>query len=140
MPNRNDIIAEARTWLGVPWEHQGRTKLGIDCAGVVVNVGRTLGLSDHDEFGYTRRSHGYNFLRPFQEHMDQKPIIDMMPGDALIFRDGSYPCHVAILAVKDGTTTIIHAHASRNKVLEEPISQGDWMSRRVACFAYRGLD
>jgi len=140
MPNREDVIAEARTWLGVPWVHQGRTRLGIDCAGVVAMVGRAKGLSDHDEFGYQRRAQGYNFIRPFREHMDQKPINDMEPADVLLMRDGAYPCHAAILSCRNGVPTIIHAHATRGKVLEEPISQGDWMRMRIACFSFRGLD
>ena len=37
------IVAAARTWLGVPWRHQGRTRQGVDCAGLVVLVGRGLG-------------------------------------------------------------------------------------------------
>jgi cell wall-associated NlpC family hydrolase len=44
----NAIIAAARSWLGVPWRHQGRTRQGVDCAGLVVLVGRGLGLDDYD--------------------------------------------------------------------------------------------
>jgi cell wall-associated NlpC family hydrolase len=36
----NVIVSAARSWLGVPWRHQGRTRQGVDCAGLVVLVGR----------------------------------------------------------------------------------------------------
>ena len=31
---RSEIIEFARSWVGVPWRHQGRTRNGIDCAAV----------------------------------------------------------------------------------------------------------
>ena len=46
------IVAAARSWLGVPWRHQGRARQGIDCAGLVVLVGRGLGLTDYDTAAY----------------------------------------------------------------------------------------
>lgn len=140
MPSRDDVIAETRTWLEVPWVHQGRSRQGIDCAGLVVVVSRALSLADHDEVGYQRRPNGYNFMRPFCEHMDRKSIADMAPGDVMLFRDGAFPCHVAILSWRLDHMTIIHAHATRKKVLEEPIEQGDWLDRSVACFAFRGIN
>ena len=48
MVTRTDIVAAARGWLGVPWRHQGRSRAGVDCVGLVVVVCRSLGLSDHD--------------------------------------------------------------------------------------------
>lgn len=38
------ITAEFRSWLGVPWVHQGRTRHGIDCAGLIVCALGNLGL------------------------------------------------------------------------------------------------
>ena len=46
------IIAAARAWLGVPWRHQGRTRQGVDCAGLVVLVGREFGLAAYDTFAF----------------------------------------------------------------------------------------
>ena len=44
---REAIVAEARTWLGVPWRHQGwRRTTGCDCVGLVRGVGHALGLID----------------------------------------------------------------------------------------------
>lgn len=33
-----DIAAEARRWLSIPYVHQGRTRFGVDCAGLVICV------------------------------------------------------------------------------------------------------
>ena len=31
---REMVVAEARTWIGVKWRHQGRTREGVDCIGL----------------------------------------------------------------------------------------------------------
>ena len=33
-----DVVTEARRWLGVPYVHQGRTRYGVDCIGLVICV------------------------------------------------------------------------------------------------------
>ena len=60
------IIAAARSWLGVPWRHQGRTRQGVHCAGLVVLVGRELGLADYDTHAYGRRTRGPGLRPAFQ--------------------------------------------------------------------------
>ncbi len=120
--------------------HQGRTRRGIDCAGLVVLVARSLGLSSYDATAYQRRTQGTKFLKHFRETLDQKPLLEALPGDVMLFRDDAYPCHSTILAQRDGIMTLVHAHATRRKVVEELLHQGDWWDRRVACFGFRGLE
>lgn len=38
------VTAEFSSWVGVPWVHQGRTRHGVDCAGLMVVVLSDLGL------------------------------------------------------------------------------------------------
>lgn len=38
------VTAEFHSWVGVPWVHQGRTRFGIDCAGLIVMALGNLGL------------------------------------------------------------------------------------------------
>ena len=68
------IVAAARSWLGVPWRHQGRTRQGVDCAGLVVLVGRELGLADYDTTAYGRRPEGQGFVEHFRAAMDGVPL------------------------------------------------------------------
>ncbi len=50
MATRGEVQTLARTWIGVPWRHQGRNRSGIDCGGLVVKVGQELGLlGPHDD-------------------------------------------------------------------------------------------
>jgi hypothetical protein len=39
-----EFIEAARELLGVPFQHQGRTKAGVDCVGVVLWAGKCTGL------------------------------------------------------------------------------------------------
>ncbi len=139
MRNRQEIVDEARTWLGVKWVHQGRTKFGIDCAGLIVLVAKALNLSDYDSVAYHRTAVSTEFLNHFKPNMDEKLIVDAKPGDVLLFRDKAFPCHSAIVGRLHGGPSIIHAHALRRMVIEERLDQGDWADRIVACFAFRGM-
>jgi hypothetical protein len=39
MLSGNTFIAQARTWIGTPFHHQGRLKgVGCDCLGLIVGV------------------------------------------------------------------------------------------------------
>ena len=138
MPNSSDIITAARTYLGVPWRHQGRGRRGLDCAGLIVRVARDLGLSDYDATGYRRHAQGQSFVEHFRRNMDQLPVPNMRPGDVLVFADAAYPCHAAIVAEKYGRPSIVHAHATRRKVVEE-LYAAEWPDKVKFCFRFRGL-
>lgn len=142
MLNRLNVVEEARTWLEVPWVHQGRSIYGVDCAGLIVVVAKKLGLMDakYDKTNYQRSTTGTDFLKPFKELFDQKPILQARPGDIMLFRDAAYPCHSTIVGERRGKITIIHANRLMKKVVEEDLDQGTWLERRVACFEFRGLD
>jgi cell wall-associated NlpC family hydrolase len=84
------IVAAARAWLGVPWRHQGRTCQGIDCAGLVVLVGRALEICDYDTTAYSRRPEGQGFVQHFRACMDPVPLLEAVVGDILVFADAAY--------------------------------------------------
>ena len=130
------IIAEARSWLGVPWRHQGRTRSGIDCVGLVVCVARALRLSDYDSTGYSRRAQGQGFVEHFRGNMDGVAIPEARSGDVLVFADQAYPCHCGFLTERLGHPHLLHAHATRRKVIEEPYA-GEWPIKVKFAFRFR---
>lgn len=142
MPNRDDIINEARSMIGVKWAHQGRSRRGIDCLGLCLVVGKQLGLIDpsRDKTNYPRRPDGNRLIEEIKTVLDIKDIKDMAPGDILVFREYAYACHMAFLSQKHGKRYIIHAEANRKKVLEEPLNQSGREDKIVACFCFGGLD
>jgi len=130
------VIAEARGWLGVPWRHQGRTRSGIDCVGLVVCVAHALHLSDYDSTGYSRRAQGQGFVEHFRSNMDSVAIPEARPGDVLVFADQAYPCHCGFLTERLGHPYLLHAHATRRQVIEEPYA-GEWPDKIKFAFRFR---
>ena len=135
---RARIIAEARTYLGVPWRHQGRTRLGVDCVGLIVCVGKELQLLSYDHMGYKRlpRASGSPMLEQIVKAGGRKkPVQAARPGDTFIFRERAYPMHMGILS---GDETMIHAYARRKMVVEEPLDDF-WRERLLSCYAFPGI-
>ena len=52
MVKRKDIIAKARSWIGIEYRFRGRSRQGIDCSGLVVGVAKELKLFDYDFTNY----------------------------------------------------------------------------------------
>ena len=119
------------------WVHQGRSSVGIDCAGLVAVVASNLGLAErHDDTSYQRNTTGYNFIKPFADHMTRKNFKDRQPGDVLLFRDAQFPCHCGILGMDN---KLIHAHAPDRKVVSTRLTE-DWLDRAIVCFSFVGVD
>jgi cell wall-associated NlpC family hydrolase len=129
-------VAAARSWLGVSWRHQGRTRQGVDCAGLVVLVGRELGLGNYDTAAYGRRPEGQGFVQHFRAAMDGVLLPEARPGDVLVFADAAYPCHCGFLTGKHDVPHLLHAHALRRKVIEEPYA-GEWPAKVKFAFRFR---
>jgi cell wall-associated NlpC family hydrolase len=139
MATRAQIIAEARTWIGVRWRHQGRTRRGVDCVGLVVLTGRACGLPIEDFTAYQRHAHGHALLDPFDAQGVAVQLSAARPGDVIIFVDRHYPCHVGILSEKAGVMAVVHAMADYGKVWETPYA-GEWQRNARFAYAFPGLE
>lgn len=129
--DRAEIVAAARSFLGVPFRHQGRTRHGLDCIGLVVAVARDLGRYEGDVTGYQRRTSGNSFMAQMQaEGLRDVPWECRLPGDVVLMHDNHYPCHVAILSETD---RIVHAFALRRQVVEEVLTE-HWKRRLVGVY------
>jgi len=137
MPSRNDVVTEARKWLGTPWVHQGRARAGIDCAGLLIVTMQGLGLPVEDMHGYRRSPDG----RAFREHIMRQTDLALtpQPGTIALFREAQFPTHTGFFAIRDGKLTLIHAYMPAGKVVEE-IYDHEWPERLVAMRDIRGLE
>lgn len=132
---RQDVVDEARKWLGVPWRHEGRNHAGLDCVGLGVVVARALGITTYDVSGYSRVPNP-SLLQHLKRVGDEIPIAQAEPGDFFAIRDEAYPFHVAFLSEKDGVPHIIHAHARRRMVVEESFAN-EWPGLVTHAFRFR---
>jgi NlpC/P60 family putative phage cell wall peptidase len=135
---RNQIVAEARTWLGTPYRHQASLKgVGCDCLGLVRGVWRAL-LGDEPERAppYSRdwaeASGEEAFAHAARTHMVGIEPLQFQPGDVLLFRYAPhYPAKHAGIVSAPGR--MIHAHDGA-AVAEVAITS--WWRRRLA-YAFR---
>lgn len=131
---RTRIASLARSYIGTPWRHQGRTRTGIDCAGLPIVVGKELGLHEYpDDVNYRRLSTGQDLLAPLEEHCNRiSNLAALLPGDIVILRDRLYPQHMGLMSSE---THIVHAMYGR-KVIEEPLT-GDLRAKLIRGYRYR---
>lgn len=135
-PTLDDVVAEARKWIGTKWVHQGRSNAGIDCAGLLIRVGNELGLDVKDMQGYKRSPEGHRFLDHIRGQTDLVRTAE--PGRIAIFRQSYFPCHVGIFTECHGELHIVHSYMNLGKVMEEQFAH-QWPKLLVEIRTYRGL-
>ena len=134
----DDIIAAARACLGTPFRHQGRLPgIGLDCAGVAVEVARALGCAPLDVSGYGRTPAAGQLeavldAQPDLERVDRE---DRQPGDILLLRFTGEPQHLAILTDEG---TMIHSYEAVGTCCEHRLS-AVWAARIVRVYRFRGV-
>ena len=107
--NRQLLINELRTWIGVPFRHQGRTRNGVDCGGLLVKAVSNINLLEPEDM------RGYGRL-PFENRLKKildKQLIEikvMKKSRTFAFGAGSF----LIGGIYAGAT-----HGSRRKDREE---------------------
>ncbi len=121
---RQQVIEVARSWIGTPYRHQGRSRSYVDCIGLIVCVGADLGETIEAPFDYTDSPSGKMLMDrsrvQFNEVTDRTAPI---PGDimALWGWNRNEPQHFAIAADYGSRPTMIHAFSKRGQVVEHDI-------------------
>jgi cell wall-associated NlpC family hydrolase len=118
-----ELIEAARTWIGVPFQHQGRSRYGVDCAGFVVELMRSAGQLPYDfrdVCNYGRRPQG-ELLELVARHCE--PVSDEQPGLLVLIRwpKDSQPSHTGLIT----DSTIIHCYQRKRAVVEHSF-RGAW--------------
>lgn len=136
---RAAVIAEARTWLHVPWRHQGRDRRrGIDCVGFVVRVFGAIRPGIPDQTGYLRTPHNRRLRASlFAGFGPPVPRAELRPADVVTLADSGEEHHVAIVTDHPEGLGLIHSYARASggpgRVIEHRLSD-DWMHRIVEGF------
>lgn len=145
MANKTDVVAEARAWLGTPYQHQQRLRgVAVDCVGLVIGVARALGLCGpaFDFGGYGRTPDGRSMLAECDAHMDRVARENIAPGHVLVLRYQHDPQHMAIAAnYLHGGLSIVHALGTvdgKGKVIEQRLAP-EILARLVQAYALRGM-
>ena len=131
---RDDVVAEARAWIGTPYRHQASRKgVGTDCLGLVRGVWRALYGQEPEAMppytpGWAEEQGDETLMQAATRHMTECAIGSARSGDLLLFRMGlGHPAkHCAIVS---GDNRIIHAYWGRS-VCETRLEP--WWRRRIA--------
>lgn len=139
---RQDIIIEAKKWLGTKWQHQASLKqVACDCVGLVRGVYRELTGIDVDiAIDYPATWHLFKkeerLYAEAKRHMVEIRKDEVRPGDVLVFGFYDHPAsHVGILTSPD---TFIHSYQDIGQVIETRLDDA-WKKRLRFAFSYPGV-
>lgn len=133
MVTREQIVAEARSWIGTPVRHQGTRKgVSVDCKGLAAGVPRALGMPEGDSVAaavssYTTAFKGRDLLAGLRATLIEAG--EAQPGDllAILWGRDPYPRHLAFLTAPGW---IVHAYGGGvGRVAEVPLGAGRVHSR-----------
>jgi cell wall-associated NlpC family hydrolase len=115
-----DVTEEARSWVGVPFLHQGRSRRGVDCVGLPIVVCQALALipSNFGLRAYGRTPSG-ELEQRLLEHCQQ--IERPVAGSLIVIAWTRLAAHVAICT----GDAMIHAYESVGRVVEHGY-RGRW--------------
>lgn len=141
---RDEWLAALRRYKGVRFVHQGRSRAGVDCVGLIACAAHDLGFANEVQANlrdYQRapdsdmfRRRIVDFLVPLPYNRLQPLRKQALPGDVIAFwvDKVGLPRHVAIYTGLDqyGQDKILHAYAKTPKcVIEQPMDGNFWTQR-----------
>ncbi|MCL2454520.1 MAG: C40 family peptidase [Micrococcales bacterium] len=114
-PTAQDLIANARKYLGVPYVWGGSSSSGLDCSGLVIRALGDMGITDFPRVARNQQSMGTAV----------PSLSQAQPGDLLFFDNGR---HVGIYL---GDNRMIEAPAPGGKVRETAVWATPTAIRRI---------
>lgn len=113
------LIQNARSFVGVPFLHQGRSRHGVDCLGFIASCAAELGSSIL--LDNLPRAYGRNPQKQLVQGLVKLTRnIRLQPAAIIVFQfpNATEPSHAAIYT----GTSIIHSYQSVGKVVEHSFS------------------
>ena len=116
------FIAAARSYIGTPWRHQGRSGNGVDCVGLVVLAARQCGIEAPLEANYGRFQNYGQAKWHLKEFCRRVGV--PLPGDLVLYKT-TQNLHLAVITEIDEThrpIKVVHAQSETMKVVETGLS------------------
>lgn len=138
---RADLLEVARSWMGTPFHHQQRKRgVGVDCAGLLVEVARECGweIQDDPRKDYSRFPVvGKPLFNMVAGQSVQIPPEQVQVGSIYLFwvRRATVPQHMGLCS---GDNKIIHAWYEAKRVCEITLDPY-WTQRIFATFDFEGV-
>lgn len=139
----NRIVEAARTYQSVPFRHRGRSRKGVDCAGLVWCSYMECGIELPDFRKYRREPHRDGLVKHMIFAFGQPAALGpvhrslLQEGDVVVMRFEIEPHHIGIIGRHPlGHLSIIHANGNEgqySRVLEQGLS-ADMLKRITHVF------
>ncbi len=145
MTTREQIVAEARPWVGTPFQHAAYLKgIATDCIGLIVGVGLAVKvaearawLADPEFRGYTPTPNVPKLRKAAARYLDPIKPWELRLGDIPLLSFFGEPMHFAIVSC-ESPRMMIHGYSLVGKVCENGID-AKWTRRIVGAYRYRGV-
>lgn len=150
---REQLIAEALTWIGTPWHHGQQTKgAGCDCLGLLAGIAYAVGYTD-------ARAHVRNSkFRVYARSPDPAMLDEVMAqyGDPIAIQDagladvlrltpmnrGRHAQHFAMVSKVDAAGVPSHMIHCTNQGHVKGVTEhiiGEWRDHIRRAYAWRGV-
>jgi cell wall-associated NlpC family hydrolase len=128
------IVSVARSFVGVPFYHAGKSRFGCDCVGLLLAVAEEAGVLTYTPPGYSAGFvNGDLLLAEIERFADSVEFGPVQDGDIGVFTIAGNPQHAAILTAGG---SMIHAYQTVGKVVEHALA-GAWERRLVGVWRLR---
>lgn len=133
------FIAAARAYLGVQWVHQGRSRNGVDCVGLLVCAAKDAGIIVEDVRNYSTRPDGERFAALLHQYCVKIEPAQMADGDLLAVKYKDQPQHLMIVTrTTQWGPFVIHAFgtpATGGSVIEHLLDNRWFASHKAQLYA-----
>lgn len=126
----------AAQYVGIPFEHSGRTHDGVDCYGLVLMVLREVFGHNPPDFGNSaawNESIRSRFNAGVSDECWER-VESPRPGDVVVVRIFGHPFHCGVVA---GPLAMLHATSGGSSAIER-LDTPMWRSRIVGYYRFRG--
>lgn len=132
----NDVVLQARQWLGVPFRHQGRGRNGCDCLGLLMGIAGELSLlardgrlfAHWDETNYGHLPDAKKLYQSLAQALQETAKAKMSAGDVVLMDVEGRVQHLGVLSPYPyGGLALIHAYAPFRKVVEHRLTP-EWQA------------
>ncbi|WP_170458737.1 peptidase [Ruegeria arenilitoris] len=142
MVTAQEIVDEARGWLGTPYVHQASVKgAGTDCLGLLRGVWRSVIGREPEavptySMDWSEPQGEERMWAAARRNLVERPRNFLAPGCVLLFRmrDAGVAKHLGIVSEAGAVPRFIHAYSGHG-VVENALSD-PWRRRVVACFEF----
>ncbi len=123
-------------YLGIPYQHHGRSLSGLDCYGLILEVFKNQGVrlwDIHDEYDQEWSWKGKDFFIENYAREWEK-VLDPRFMDVVCFKNGKDIVNHAGVLLGEGK----FIHAVKAGVVVSKLTDSQWQKRFVGFYRYKG--